>query len=69
MFIGIVGVLLAVLIPILQMNGLEINWEWSAISYAAIIIGSVWTFLVHAAPHRGMIIRLSSNGVPTVGCR
>jgi hypothetical protein len=50
MFIGIVGVLLAVLIPILQMNGLEINWEWSAIAYAAIIIGAVWTFLTHAVP-------------------
>jgi hypothetical protein len=50
MFIGIVGVLLAVLIPILQMNGLEINWECSAIAYAAIIIGAVWTFLTHAVP-------------------
>jgi hypothetical protein len=58
MFIGILGVLLAVLIPILQMNGLEINWECSAISYMAIIIGGVWTFLVHAVPHRGKTIRL-----------
>jgi hypothetical protein len=61
MFIGIVGVLLAVLIPILQMNGVELNWECSAIAYAAIMVGSVWTFLNHAVPHCVKIIRFGGS--------
>jgi hypothetical protein len=57
MFIGIIGIVLAVLFPLLQNDGIDVNWEWSGIAYAGIIVGSVWTYLVHAVPHYGKIVR------------
>jgi hypothetical protein len=56
-FTTILGLLLAVLIPILQMNGLEITWEWSLLSYSVILVGFVWTYLTHAVPHRGPYVK------------
>jgi hypothetical protein len=61
LFIGVAGLLFSSLLPILQMNGAEINWECSAIAYTAIIIGFVWTFLAHAVPHRGKIIKFTGS--------
>jgi hypothetical protein len=57
MFVGIIGLLLAVLFPLLQSDGIEVNWEWSGIAYTGIIIGGVWTYMVHAVPHHGKIVR------------
>lgn len=60
-FVGILGVLLAVFIPILQMNGLEINWGWSTVAYGVIIVGCLWTFLSHATPHCGKVVKLGGS--------
>src|SRR5579862_174965 len=57
LFVGMVGVLLALLLPILQMNGTELNWQWSAVAYSAIAVGFVWTYLTHFAPHHGQKMR------------
>jgi hypothetical protein len=57
-FTTILGLLLAVFIPILQLNGLEINWEWSLFAYVVILIGFIWTYLKHAVPHCGACIKL-----------
>jgi hypothetical protein len=61
MFIGLIGIFFAVFIPNLQMNGIEINWQFSALDYLAIIVGFVWTFLIHASPHRGKIFRITGS--------
>jgi hypothetical protein len=53
-----IGILLAGFFTLLPMNHVEINWECSAIAYLAIIIGAVWTFLVHGVPHRGKDIQM-----------
>jgi hypothetical protein len=57
-FTGIFGLLLGVLIPILQMNGLEISWEWSLVAYVMIAVGFTWTYLTHLVPHCGKIIKI-----------
>ena len=58
LFLALISLFAGVLIPILQMNGVEINWGWSAVAYSGIILGFVWTFLSHAAPHRGKVFKV-----------
>src|ERR1035437_6295063 len=58
LFLTLISLLFGVLIPVLQMNSLEINWGWSAIVYSGITLGGVWTFLSHAAPHRSNFFRI-----------
>jgi hypothetical protein len=60
-FTAILGIVLAVLIPILQMNGVAINWQFSAICYAIIIVGIIWTFLAHGVPHCRKSIRIAGS--------
>lgn len=52
------GILLAIMFPIMQGNGVVINWEWSMIAYTAIVVGFVWTFLTHAVPNRKPITKI-----------
>lgn len=62
LFIGFIGLLLV----FLQMDGVEINWEISAVAYFAIIAGFVWTILVHVVPHYGKLIRLSVSAIVAI---
>ena len=54
----VVGILLTGFLTLLQMNGLEINWELSLLAYTVILVGSIWTYLKHAVPHRGVYVKL-----------
>lgn len=58
-----VGLLFAVLIPMLQTNGVEVNWKWSVVVYSTVLVGFAWTFLTHAAPHRGTVFRMIGSAV------
>jgi hypothetical protein len=51
-FIPIIGLVVAVLIPLLQSNGVEVNWWASGIAYVLLAIVGVWSFLVHAIPNK-----------------
>lgn len=56
-YLGIVSIVAGVLVAMLQANGVEMNWIVSAAIYCAILAVGVWTFLVHAAPHRTPVFR------------
>jgi hypothetical protein len=51
-FLVIFGFILAILIPLLQANGVEVNWWASLIAYTLILAVCVWSFLWHAVPNR-----------------
>ena len=67
LFTAMLGILLAVLIPVLQMNGLELNWQWSLVAYMVITVGVVWTYLSHAVPHCGSTFKKISSLFIVVG--
>lgn len=49
-FVGIAGVVLAILVPVAQANGVDVNWWVSALIYAVLIAATVWAYLHYAAP-------------------
>lgn len=51
-FFVVFGLVLAFLIPLLQANGVDVNWWVSLIAYAIILGVCVWSFLWHAIPDR-----------------
>ena len=53
LFVGIVGVIGCIFIPILQANGVDMNWQWSIAAYVVLISVCVWSLLAHAIPHKG----------------
>lgn len=60
-FFVVLGLVLAVLIPILQSNGVEVNWQTSIFAYLVLMGIIVWSFLTHATPHRSPTIRLGGT--------
>jgi hypothetical protein len=52
MFVGIIGLLAAFVIPILQANGVTMNWLESLLAYVVIIGICIWSFLKYAVPHK-----------------
>jgi len=46
------GLVLAVLIPLLQANGVDVNWWESLIAYIVILLVCEWSLLWHAMPDR-----------------
>src|SRR5258708_26254551 len=59
-FLGVAGLAAAFLIPLLQANGVDVNWQVSILLYVAIIGICVWSLLKHAIPHLSKAKRLSS---------
>lgn len=66
MFLTLFGLFLTVITLILQMNGVVINWELSATMYAVCTVGIIWTFLAHAVPHYGKIVRVIGASIITL---
>ena len=58
LFFSIISFLAAFGIPILQTNGVDLNWQWSIVAYLVIPAVWIWTFLHHASPHRGKLSRI-----------
>lgn len=68
-WLGIVGLILAVFIPLLQANGVDVNWQLSAVLYVLILIACEWSYPRHGNQDRskkrkimGMILVLLSIG-------
>jgi hypothetical protein len=57
MYAAVLGIVFAILLPILQANGVEVNWIVSAVIYLIVLLLGIWTFAVHAAPHRTKTVR------------
>jgi hypothetical protein len=53
LFLGVIGLVVAFLIPLLQANGVDVNWQVSIFAYLLILAVCVWSFLRHAVPDRG----------------
>ena len=51
-FVGVVGLVAAFLIPLLQTNGVDVNWQVSIALYVVILATCIWSFLWHAVPGR-----------------
>ena len=59
-FIPIGGYVLALLIPLLQSNGVEVNWWESAIAYATLLTVILWSFWAHAMPTAPIVRKMPS---------
>jgi len=51
-FLTILGLLVAVFFPLLQINGVDVNWQESLVFYIVIFAMCSWSFLRHAIPDR-----------------
>jgi hypothetical protein len=60
LFVGVISLIAAVFIPILQANGVDVNWQASLILYLVLTAASVWSLLKHALPHRGLLGQIVS---------
>jgi hypothetical protein len=58
LFLGVISFVAAFFIPLLQANGVDLNWQSSIAAYVCIAVTCVWSFLRHASPHRTFITRL-----------
>jgi hypothetical protein len=63
LFLTVVALLLALAFFVLQSNGVEVNWFWSAVIYLGAIAGIVWTYLVHLVPHLGRATKITSSTI------
>src|SRR5580700_2527108 len=66
LFVGIVSLAAAFLIPLLQANGVDVNWWTSLTLYAFLIAICAWSFLFHAVPHKGEAVRVTGETVLVV---
>ena len=57
-FLGIGSLVAAIFIPILQANGVDMNWQCSLLSYLVLTTVCVWSLVRHAIPHCGRTIRI-----------
>ncbi|WP_433972692.1 hypothetical protein [Tunturiibacter lichenicola] len=57
-FVGIVGVVGAFLVPVLQANGVDVNWQTSIGLYTLFIALTVWALLRYAIPNFKKIPKL-----------
>jgi len=51
LFVGVIGIVVAILIPVLQANGVDVNWQVSVFVYVVLVAICDWSFLKHAAPY------------------
>jgi MFS superfamily sulfate permease-like transporter len=63
MFVGVIGLLAAIAIPILQASGVDVNWWTSLIAYVVIVLACVWSYLKHAVPDKGKFARVGGSAV------
>jgi hypothetical protein len=49
-FIGLFGLGFAILIPLLQTNGVDVNWWQSLLAYSGILAFCLWSFLWQTVP-------------------
>ena len=59
LFVGILFGVFSIFFFVLQSNGVEVNWLWSAALYAFCTIAVVWTTLRHALPGKGRMSRIA----------
>jgi hypothetical protein len=62
-FIAVAGLLAAFFIPVLQANGVDVNWWISLLIYVGIIVGCMWSFVLHVVPHRNWQARVGGSAV------
>jgi len=57
-FLGVLGILAGVFVSLFLANIVEMNWINSAVIYCLILAFCIWSFLIHAAPHRSVGYRI-----------
>jgi len=50
-FVGIISLVAAIFIPVLQANGVDLNWQASLVCYVVLTLITVWSLLRYAIPH------------------
>lgn len=58
LYVGLLFGFVSVFFFVLQSNGVEVNWFWSAAIYALCTAGVVWTTLKHALPAEGRSVNI-----------